>query len=1125
MPSDDVARQSFFVKPTCVRLLHLASTPATTSSSSLSAATAKECADQLRTLQQLLHGRDQTITLSASLLGYLFFPLVRLLSLPGDDLKANETVLEYLLLVLQEWTVAWQQTESGAQATLDRDLLRQLWTFCILTLGGPLDNSLGAKGRQKVVLPVWSEESILAALGLLKLLASFGPGKSRQTAADPPVGPFDAMELNDGATNGCAPIIALPVLAHSVSTMLQLALHPEAPVQRAALSALEEILSCQLSAAGQEHIVARFLPGITSSILKLLPGHSPNQQNGGNTRSEVLVAGLSVLEIAIPLAFRGIDNASDATVKLQDLTLPSPAEQLDHSSMDNAIRSANWVRATQAQLRLSLLALRRAGLAQHRSSSVQEAYASCLLHIASPLQYHEAAARLILEELLILSRDDSSISDRLQRWTNSSTPLRLTVDHLLRQSLLELPQAILSRGDDEARLGRLLQLIEASARLLQGSAHASKTQALQDAHTWLRNLLFALAPAKLPNVASQRADIGLITPAAIAQTTSVTEDENFPMAPLANIQSQAVVTQLAAAFESLGSLLAVSDGLETCFAIFTFAKSNDLRIAFGALWLLNALLLGAAHARNTASVTHLAEQLSRAVTDHQEANSEPQTENENSLVPVERSRGDAALIDRLNIQAGSTSRASAAQKTFPSDLVQLRCIQLRSMATCAAILQDAFHQHLMDGLYFVLAHLGPLQHPQIRLYANVALYKLAYQLGYASSSNLILAQVDYIINAVSQRLTLFRLDLEAPIVLVAAIQLVGAAILPMVQDLVDEIFDALDTHQEREDLCARLFSVLTALTDAMKPEELPPKAMTEDPTRRFRGDTHIDGLNAPAAPPVDAVEQDDDMPPANLSYEDFKRLSDESNERRKQAHQSVANAEAEVTPDRSQVVCSMMLGKAVPFVQHESSFIRSRVLSLLASGIPILASSSRQSDVMMIVHSVWPYLIRRLDPQTEPESWVRLEAINVIRALGRYVGDIVSRRIVEDVWPKFRVALALSSDKSTSSALVLRMATHSSVYQLYVSIISTMSGIVTSCHLPSTVLWEICMTFRDFFDERAPKALQMACNELYAALAHCEGDSVWLCLQGAVDDTMPEVLRLHNKGAYRAINTFLNAML
>lgn len=640
-------------------------------------------------------------------------------------------------------------------------------------------------------------------------------------------------------------------------------------------------------------------------------------------------------------------------------------------------------------------------------------------------------------------------------------------------------------------------------------------------------------------------------------------DAAFPHLPLRYVPSPRIEGRLESMLSALGQAGGES-ALHSVSYFVRYARGNagaaPARSA-SAVWVADALLSGIASSTSdpsgTASrppkpVRKAARDLARSLIDidedeeeayEQEAQSEQSTE---LLAPERKSGLDelTTLLDRP--MANASASAETARLDRQSQRQLLLCLTLRSLSLSASILGASFRPLLLHTLYPVLA---ALSHPSdlVRTFAETALARIAYESGYASAENMVLANADYIINSVSQRLTYHRLDAQAPLVLIAMIRLVGAEIVPQVHDIVDEVFDALDAFHGYAALASALLAVLNALVEIMARD--PGLAQSEEGKRRKEEDERdIGRFLRPPRPEEDFAKFGEWWASrSEKAQDDIEGLLEraprhgwgkhapgaegggdsdggggggdggggEGGEGMAEEEEGEKEAEQEIPPTRPEELATAILQKSTFYLSHASPFLRARVLGLMASCVSVL--SSRPSALLPEIDKAWPTIMLRLD-DTEP--YVVVEALGLLRTLCEDVPGFVSRRLA-DAWPTLRRLLVQQVDRDRRSDLAARprarvtasgkggggggglvgagmVDRHSVSHRVYAALVSVAQFMIASVPVKDGVVWDVAVSFRAFLDARAEEELQKAATGLYTALNERDGDLTWVVLSASI---------------------------
>ncbi|GAA5943223.1 hypothetical protein JCM3775_004541 [Rhodotorula graminis] len=776
-------------------------------------------------------------------------------------------------------------------------------------------------------------------------------------------------------------------------------------------------------------------------------------------------------------------------------------------------------------------------------------------------------------------------------------PLALAA-RIVQRRLAALPGALRRQDEHAVRRGAAivrtaLDLVPAAAAAAaSASSPAAARRAPSPLHgvdRWSWALLGALEVERVP-AAGRAAEGGMalawITSSGDSPSSSAAgvDATAYPPVRLRGVNEAATVRALEALWEALGRASAAAGQAGEAvdqFAGVALGPRRDEGPAVSALWVLDGVLkgMGGAHGargsaagsreqrqvfkRATRAVLALMEDLEDASAEEEEQEpaavgrgdeehgrdllvaDDDADERSSTFRLVEHKKGvtDVPSLDAYNpVAARATSRDQRA-----SHLVLLSSFSLRLLATSAAALSSSFQPFLMQSLYHVLAHLSPTTHPFLRAHAQHTLALISDATAYASPHNLVLANVDYVVNSVSQRLSVSRLEPNAPLVLVEMIRLVGKPIVPMVQDLVDDVFEALDDYHGYEEVTVGLWAVLDALLKVMV-EDLPAtaddlsrrSAATKDVPRPVPADDLRDLEQWLAhrldEPPVDAAaadgsstradlpEEDPQQPFASTRQDDSTTSPPAEGDDGKPVDPSFAS-DAVAPPTRPQRVTAQILHKALYFLSHPSAFLRARVLSLFASAVPLLTlpplsddaaaptststpspptASTREADLLPVVHRAWPLILLRLAPPPREEPPVALEAVRLVQALAEHTGEYMSRRIADDVWPRFAALLVSASGSVPASASAAAgLGRYSAQHRLHAAVLSATRAIARHVPMKEPQVWDAALVLRRFVvpvpgGGGVEPELRALARGAYEALGRQNADAVWCVLRGTV---------------------------
>jgi len=352
--------------------------------------------------------------------------------------------------------------------------------------------------------------------------------------------------------------------------------------------------------------------------------------------------------------------------------------------------------------------------------------------------------------------------------------------------------------------------------------------------------------------------------------------------------------------------------------------------------------------------------------------------------------------------------------------------QVQALAIEAIVLyaqtysNDSYRPELMDTLYPVLSFLGS-PNAVLRSHAMTALDKLAQSCQYASTSDLLISNVDYLVNSVAWKLNTYSLSPEAPQILRMMIKLCGAELMPYLDDLIHSIFAALDNYHGYPEWVETLFSTLKAMVDVAV--EQPQIAITQGrevpvhhkPAARISNTSDIcedlqarkrrkldfsrpanePPSKAPQRPWTDALDGPSFPKPAAAHGDDLEGMEDnDANE--KLAPLKPPTEEEEQKLGRTHTLLLNIATSTVPHLASPSPGVRHLLLDLLKDLSPLLGRD--ENSFLPLINAIWPVIVPRLfaNQTDEKETAYNIAAAaDTIAVLCQNAGDFMTSRIEE----------------------------------------------------------------------------------------------------------------------------------
>ncbi|WVN89024.1 uncharacterized protein L203_104240 [Cryptococcus depauperatus CBS 7841] len=1146
--ADKQARTETFqkVKPICVSLMALASDNPTPYSEH------HKLIDQLYSLVASVPAH----TLDPAMINYVLFPLTTTMrqsnpaALPDNFLEAAFNFLAFMVRM-------WRLAEGGMSLAA----WEQLWKFGVSAVEPRVISEKG-KGKGKEI----GQEVLVHAVSFLTALLapSTGPGSDKAEHPSP------AM-LSRVATPK-SPM--LPTLFQTITILLESSFpNPSySELQLSSLKLLQPLINLYLR--NMHPVLAAVLPGTVSKMTRLISSEGKNLKGEIASKASHIIEDVVTLtlndqdlqQIGV-LKKQAEDLSQLADWEASNSVSPGvlPTVSIDNTSPAQLDPfpplSISYLSFTAIQL-LSTISPVLFTLVAHPSDLARCAAIS-LSH--SFITQCSASLPLLVPRaltcLLLLSQDtfDPVRHDARRQLrhvlANESLLLSPVLIDILNDAINSLPRLVTSQQD--TKVDELVRLVTAIAEI---STESSRAQLYKETdrrnviaellgpngnvERWSWTLLECLelkrptsftASAATPERAARLGwEGGLSSTSGMAakllQSGSGDAESDglgqYPHLSLRYVESETTKKRIETMLSALGSA-GEENSLYSVEHFVLFAKANrhkNVAKAVSALWVAENLLEGVMVTqvegvegkvgRKTRKMAREMAKVAVSIDEDEEEDEEEITcgpQDDEALLPIERKKGVdtiTTLLDRRPLPNSYTSAETFRLHT-QTQRILLTALSLQSFSLSAQILSSSFRPLLLSTLYMILSHLASPQ-PIIQSYASLTLEHVAHHAGYTSPSALVLDNIDYVVNTVTQRLTYQRLSTTAPLVLIAMIRLVGDAILPLVQEVVDEVFDALDDYHGYETMASSLLAVLVTLIEVMSKE-----AEAEEPDEhRLRKQQEMSRIEKAPRPEEDFAEFDKWWNErANRRGQEVKEILERAPQHAwgsENIRKNESNGEndddlrmedvEEEPPSRSQQVTTRILSKSIYFLTHRSPFLRSKILSLIARAIPVLALGNRESELLPLIHDSWNLILNRLD-DTEP--YVVVEAAQVVANMCLYVGDFMSKRVLDHAWPKLLKLIVTQQELDKKSALTRRgpVGTDSAFtvsHRLHMAILQTATFIARQVPVANAVLWEMMLSFRPFLDQRVHEELQEEAMRLYKELGERDGDALWIVLEGTL---------------------------
>ncbi|KAM4891371.1 TELO2-interacting protein 1 homolog isoform 1-T1 [Sylvia borin] len=463
-------------------------------------------------------------------------------------------------------------------------------------------------------------------------------------------------------------------------------------------------------------------------------------------------------------------------------------------------------------------------------------------------------------------------------------------------------------------------------------------------------------------------------------------------------------------------------------------------------------------------------------------------------IDTEESSPEQSVQQGLAVRAGGASSSvlllspepPATTRTMNSNIWQI-CIQLEGVGCFAAVLGKEFRLLLLSALYPVLEKAGD----RTLLISETALGTLAdicEACGYNSVQCLINENSDYLVNGISLNLRHLAYQPRASQVLDTMLRHSDASLLPLVEDVIQDVLSALDQsyNSQASTFLRVLHSVMTALVQwfGMASAEEHRQRQTDKGQSRARswGQQEVTMTSQELERFfLDYVSQkqiaEGDLPDLEEEEADEVPLA-------KPEPNSDTEGEAPM-PIHAQLAKDVM-ERCIHLLSDGSLRVRLKVLDVLELCVTMLHPHG--NHLLPMAHRVWPALVTRL---ISDDPLAVLRAFKVLCTLAQTCGDFLRQRFSKDVLPKLTSSLLSQAPVSARAGPVY---SHTLAFKLQLAVLQGLGSLCERLDMGESDLNKVADACLNYLSAKQPVKLQEAAQSVFLHLMHVDPDSTWLLL-------------------------------
>ncbi|KFR02921.1 TELO2-interacting protein 1, partial [Opisthocomus hoazin] len=404
-------------------------------------------------------------------------------------------------------------------------------------------------------------------------------------------------------------------------------------------------------------------------------------------------------------------------------------------------------------------------------------------------------------------------------------------------------------------------------------------------------------------------------------------------------------------------------------------------------------------------------------------------------------------------------------RTMNSNIWQI-CIQLEGVGCFAAALGKEFRLLLLSALYPVLEKAGD----KTLLISETALGTLVdicEACGYDSVRSLINENSDYLVNGISLNLRQLAHQPHASQVLDTMLRHSDASLLPLVEDVIQDVLSALDqSYSSQASTFLRvLHSVMAALVQWFGPscgEEHQQRPTAEQRSRTLSQGQQVVTKQEVEQFFLDYVRQKQ-IAEGNLP-DPGDEEADEVPPLAKMEPNNPDTGEAPL-PAHAQLAKDVM-ERCIHLLSDGNLRVRLKVLDVLELCVTVLHPHG--NHLLPMAHRVWPALVTRL---ISDDPLAVLRAFKVLCTLAERCGDFLRQRFSKDVLPKLTSSLLSQAPASARAGPVYN---HTLAFKLQLAVLQGLGSLCEKLDMGESDLNKVADACLIYLSAKQPMKLQEA---------------------------------------------------
>lgn len=769
----------------------------------------------------------------------------------------------------------------------------------------------------------------------------------------------------------------LPALGHSVTALLKFA--EKSTSIELQLQSLSTLSTLYFELINDGEILSYVLPGNVSTLTKIL------NSKGTKTHYTIVIEAINLLERLLVLVYNDEDLKIDyKAIESIDEALQ---EEFDHIQLRGANftkvhRTRSWLKGTSGQVKKALGNL--IVLQNHSKLEVKK----------SLLKFCNSVIEMCLYSL------GTSIPIIIKLMANLSNTIPVNLNFVKTCKNTEYLQSILSE--------ELNGFVDSFASTIQSPNYEKTSMNINSIQFLFEFCSNDFLVSKLINTTILEINDmlvkKLIKPNLINESDSITDlmmtikdMSNLSLNPKAlsiydKVLNKDIQLQLARMFQTLGEKIDPSQIINEILIDDVDKTLNERGIS---LWIANNLMQG-----YTARIQP--DVLFDEFLDFEESGSAAFNQKPDLFIILDYCK---SLVDEIS------------ESTITPQVEQVSSVAIDTIGVVANLMKSEFESELVDYLYPVIDSLASSSEI-IRNHALNTAMIIADNLYQGSLNQLIIRNTDYLIDAISERLS-NAMTTRSTGILAVCTKLVGYRIVESFKDVIEITFNLLDYYHGYEDLCMDFFVLFQVII-----EEIRKKYLTGSDVKKLE---QFDGLTTfkpwgmkdmdQVIALLDKSKQELNIDFDNLELQESLEEEDKIKEidsddeddsdidsQQRNDHEENGEAQRQFAEDISKWVSPIpqetykLLQQIASYgerlLTHPSTRLQLQILKTMNKIVPLFAT--QPNNLLPIIANIWP-VISTLVLNEDPK--IVISATDVMITIINHCDTFVTQRIIE-FWNK-----------------------------------------------------------------------------------------------------------------------------